>query len=103
MEPPGAIRFDTERATRPLSQRGQASAGAGAAAPAGPAEQIEHSKERLARDLGAAKARWGGIEGGAEHTALRVAITAAAALAPGGGGGGDTLPPQTPANLALAR
>ncbi|KYF96942.1 hypothetical protein BE20_40410 [Sorangium cellulosum] len=65
---------------RPLSERGHVSAGAGAAAPAGPAEQIEHSKERLARDLVAAKARWGGIKGEAEHTARSVAIAAAAAV-----------------------
>ena len=49
-------------------------------APAGPAEQIEHSKERLARDLVTVKARWGGIKGEAEHTARSVAIAAAAAV-----------------------
>ncbi|KYF83464.1 hypothetical protein BE18_49600 [Sorangium cellulosum] len=80
MDPSSAIRFDTERVARPLSERGHVSAGAGAAAPAGPAEQIEHSKERLARDLVAAKARWGGIKGEAEHTARSVAIAAAAAV-----------------------
>jgi hypothetical protein len=83
MEPSSAIRFDEERVTRPLSERGHVSAGAGPAALAGPAEQIEHSKERLARDLVAAKARWGGVKGEAEHTAQRVAITAAAVIAVG--------------------
>ncbi|WP_438002297.1 hypothetical protein WMF26_24565 [Sorangium sp. So ce185] len=80
MDPSSAIRFDTERVARPLSERGQVSAGAGAATPAGAAEQIEHSKEPLARDLVAAKARWGGIEGEAEHTARSIAIAAAAAV-----------------------
>ncbi|WP_438015219.1 hypothetical protein WMF18_30635 [Sorangium sp. So ce315] len=83
MDPSSAIRFDTERVARPLSERGHVSAGAGSAAPAGPAEQIEHSKERLARDLAAARARWGGIKGEAEHTARGVAIAAAAAIAVG--------------------
>ncbi|XXX82550.1 hypothetical protein WMF30_27730 [Sorangium sp. So ce134] len=83
MEPSSAIRFDTEGVARPLSERGRVSAGAGSAAPAGPAEQIEHSKERLARDLVAAKAKWGGIKGEAEHTAQRAAIAAVAVIAVG--------------------
>ncbi|WP_437603096.1 hypothetical protein [Sorangium sp. So ce590] len=81
MDPSSAIRFDTERVARPLSERGHVSAGAGSAAPAGPAEQIEHSKERLARDLVAAKAKWGGIKGETEHTARRLAIAAATVVA----------------------
>ncbi|WP_433931010.1 hypothetical protein AB3662_43115 [Sorangium cellulosum] len=81
MERSSAIRFDTERVARPLSERGRVSAGAGSAAPAGPSEQIEHGKERLARDMVAARARWGAIEGEAEHTARRVAIAAAAVIA----------------------
>ncbi|WP_437592124.1 hypothetical protein [Sorangium sp. So ce1000] len=75
--------FDAERVARPLSERGHVSANAGSAAPAGPAEQIEHSKERLARDLVAAKARWGGTKGEVEHTAQRVAIAVAAVIGVG--------------------
>ncbi|XXZ26314.1 enolase C-terminal domain-like protein [Sorangium sp. So ce307] len=81
MDPSSAIRFDTERVARPLSERGHVSAGAGSAAPARPAEQIERSKERLARDPVAAKARWGGTKGEAEHTARRAGIAAAAVVA----------------------
>ncbi|WP_437287199.1 hypothetical protein [Sorangium sp. So ce406] len=81
MERSSAIRFDTERVARPLSERAHLSAGAGSAAPAGPADQIEHSKERLARDMVAARARWGAVEGGAERTARHVAIAAAALIA----------------------
>ncbi|KYF83172.1 hypothetical protein BE11_43695 [Sorangium cellulosum] len=83
MDPSSAIRFDTERVARPLSERGHVSAGAGFAAPAGPAGQIEHSKERLARDRVAARARWGGMKGEAEHTARRVTLAAAAVIAVG--------------------
>lgn len=84
MEPSTAIRFDEERVSRPLSERGHVSAGAGSAAPTSPAEQIEHSKQRLAGDLVAARARFRGAKSGAEHTAWRVAVVAAAVLALGG-------------------
>lgn len=83
MDSSSAFRFDTERVARPLSERGYVSAGAGSAAPAGPAGQIEQSKERLARDLVGAEARWGGVEGEAGRTARGVAITAAVAIAVG--------------------
>ncbi|MGK3983813.1 hypothetical protein WME99_12295 [Sorangium sp. So ce136] len=80
MERSSAIRFDVDRVARPLSERGHVSAVARPAGPAGPAGQIEHTKERLARDLTAARARWGGVKGEAEHTARSIAVAATAAL-----------------------
>ncbi|WP_437627925.1 hypothetical protein [Sorangium sp. So ce1151] len=80
MERSSAIRFDVERVARPLSERGHVSAVARPAEPVGPAEQIEHSKERLARDLAAARGRWGGIRGEAEHMARSIAVASIAAL-----------------------
>ncbi|WP_437932522.1 hypothetical protein WMF37_25750 [Sorangium sp. So ce291] len=53
------------------------------AGPVGPAEQIEHGEERVARDLAAPRARSGGVKGEAEHMARSIAVAATAALAIG--------------------
>ncbi|WP_437841973.1 hypothetical protein [Sorangium sp. So ce1153] len=83
MERSNAIRFDVDRVARPLSERGHVSASTVLAEPVGPAAQIEHGKERLARDLAGTRARWRGVKGEAEHMARSIAVAATAAFAIG--------------------
>ncbi|WP_437745540.1 hypothetical protein WME73_11650 [Sorangium sp. So ce302] len=83
MEPSGVIRFDLERVSRSLGERGHVRAEAVPAAPSGLAEPIERSEERLACDRVTAKANLRVIEGGAAPTARRLAAAAAVALALG--------------------
>ncbi|WP_437592266.1 hypothetical protein [Sorangium sp. So ce1000] len=83
MEPSGAIRFDLERVSRSLGERGHVCAGAGLAAPPGPAGRIERSEERLARAPVTATASLRGVEGQAGRAARRLAVAAGVALALG--------------------
>src|SRR4051794_23436984 len=73
-------RFDLDEVSRPLSERGRVREGAGPAAPEDPADTIERSKERLARDLSGAKAELRAVEREVRHRARNVALAAVALL-----------------------
>jgi hypothetical protein len=84
MDRTSAHLFDIEAVGRPLSERGRAQEGTSSVAQRGPAEQLEQSKQRLARDLVQAKAKLreakGAMKGGARTAAVAVAAAIAAGL-----------------------
>lgn len=80
MERSSATRFDFDAVGRPLSERGHVQTGPSREAPAGPAEQIEQSKERLARDVSQAKAKLAAVSGDVKSRARSVGVAAALLL-----------------------
>jgi hypothetical protein len=67
--------LSVEAAGRPLSERGRAHEG--------PSDQLEQSKERLARDLVQARAKVHDVEGAARRGARTAVVAAALLLAAG--------------------